>query len=180
MDNMKKRCQSCDSLIWYFHKRKSRLSRMESQKPYIGGTLTPRRRRAFKIILKDRKILKKTNIRLRTIIGKLNFDLEKVQQKTKILSDASINEIMSSKNLSAPQSVLIQEIIKASKNPNKKNRRYSEDWILLCILLKIRSSSTYVFLREQDILPLPCPRPIRKYLSLVKTKCGFDEQFFKI
>jgi len=36
---------------------------MESQKPYIGGTLTPRRRRAFKIILKDRKILKKTNIR---------------------------------------------------------------------------------------------------------------------
>jgi len=77
-------------------------------------------------------------LRLRTIIGKLNFDLEKVQQKTKILSDASINEIMSSTNLSAPQSVLIQEIIKTSKNPNKKNRRYSEDWILLCILLKIR------------------------------------------
>lgn len=50
-------------------------------------------------------------LRLRFIIDKLNFDLEKVQQKTKILSDASINEIMSLKNLSAPQSVLIQEII---------------------------------------------------------------------
>lgn len=77
-------------------------------------------------------------LRLRTIIGKLNFDLEKLQQKTKILSNASINEIMSSKNLSAPQTVLIREIINTSKIKNKKNMRYSEDWILLCILLKIR------------------------------------------
>ncbi|KAF0747577.1 protein ALP1-like [Aphis craccivora] len=81
---------------------------------------------------------------LRTIIGKLNSDLEKLQQKTKTLSDASINEIMSSKNLSAPQTVLTCEIIKTSKNQNKKN-----------------SSSTYVLLREQDILPLPCPCTIR-------------------
>lgn len=76
-------------------------------------------------------------LRLRTIIGKLNFDLEKLQQKTKVLSDAYINEIISSKNLSAPQTVLICETIKTSKNQNKKNRRYSEDWILLCNLLKI-------------------------------------------
>lgn len=43
-----------------------------------------------------------------------------------------------------------------------------------------RSSSTYSFLREQDILPLPSLRTIQKYLSLIKTKCGFDEQFFQI
>jgi len=55
-----------------------------------------------------------------------------------MLSNASINEIMSSKNLSAPQTVLIREIINTSKNKNKKNIWYSEDWILLCILLKIR------------------------------------------
>lgn len=59
-------------------------------------------------------------LRLRTIIGKLNSDLEKLQQKTKTLSDASINEIMGSKNLSAPQTVLTCEIIKTSKNQNKK------------------------------------------------------------
>jgi len=41
-----------------------------------------------------------------------------------------------------------------------------------------RSTSTYSFLREQEILPLPCTRTIRKYLSLVRTQCGFDEKFF--
>lgn len=59
-----------------------------------------------------------------------------------MLSNASINEIMSSKNLSAPQTVLIHQIINTSKNQNKKNRPIItmnyEDWILLCILLKIR------------------------------------------
>lgn len=33
------RCQSCDSLIWYFYKCKSRLSKMESQKSYVEGIL---------------------------------------------------------------------------------------------------------------------------------------------
>jgi len=67
-----------------------------------------------------------------------NIDLEKLQQRTKMLSNASINKIMSSKTLSDPQTVLIHEIINTSKNQNKKNIRYSEDWILLFILLKIR------------------------------------------
>lgn len=43
-----------------------------------------------------------------------------------------------------------------------------------------RSSTTYNFLREQDILPLPCPRTIRKYLSLINIECGFDKQFFQL
>jgi len=33
-------------------------------------------------------------------------------------------------------------------------------------------------LREQDILPLPCIRTIRRYFSLVKPQCGIDDKFF--
>lgn len=29
-------------------------------------------------------------------------------------------------------------------------------------------------------MPLPCPRTIRKYLSLVKTQCGFDDTIFQL
>lgn len=42
----------------------------------------------------------------------------------------------------------------------------------------IRSPKDYKFLRKQDLLPLPHPKTIRRYLSLIKTKCGFDEKFF--
>jgi len=43
-----------------------------------------------------------------------------------------------------------------------------------------RSSSTYKFLREQGILPSPCSRTIREYLTMVKSDCGFDDTFFKL
>lgn len=76
--------------------------------------------------------------RLRTVIEKLNFELGGMQEKMKSLSDISVNQILVSSNLSDPQKILIQEIFKTSQHKNKKNRRYSEDWILLCILLKIR------------------------------------------
>lgn len=49
---------------------------------------------------------------------------------------------------------------------------------IICIYFMYRSTSTYTFLREQEILPLPCTRTIRTYLSLVRTQCGFDEKFF--
>jgi len=42
-----------------------------------------------------------------------------------------------------------------------------------------RSASTYKFLRDQQILPLPCARTIRRYLSLTKTGCGFDSNLKK-
>lgn len=33
-------------------------------------------------------------------------------------------------------------------------------------------------MRNNKLLPLPCVRTIRNYLSLTKTSCGFDKQFF--
>lgn len=42
-----------------------------------------------------------------------------------------------------------------------------------------RSSTTYRFLREQEVLPLQCPRTIRKYLSMINIQCSFDKKFFQ-
>lgn len=46
--------------------------------------------------------------------------------------------------------------------------------------MNIRSRSNYEFLRKNDIIPLPCTKTIRDYLSLMGTKCGFDKDFFKL
>lgn len=43
----------------------------------------------------------------------------------------------------------------------------------------IRSPSAYDFLRTQQILPLHCFRIVRRYLSQIKSECGFDEKFFQ-
>ncbi|XP_050066806.1 uncharacterized protein LOC126555886 [Aphis gossypii] len=111
-------------------------------------------------------------------INKLNTELNNIHKRTREMSDSAVSNVLN--KLSESQKTIINEIISTSKVHNPKSRRYSEDWILLCILLKIRSPSTYTFLREQDILPLPCTRTVRKYLFLIKTKCGFDEKFFQL
>lgn len=59
-----------------------------------------------------------------------------------------------------------------------ENRRYTEHWILACLLLDIQSPSGYSFLRDNEILPLPCVTTVQKYLSVLRVKCGFDTRFF--
>lgn len=47
-------------------------------------------------------------------------------------------------------------------------------------LVSIRSPSGYRFLRDQNILPLPCINTIRSNLLAIKVGCGFDPNFFKL
>ncbi|KAF0688905.1 DDE-1 domain-containing protein, partial [Aphis craccivora] len=159
-----KECLKCDYLFLIFKKYK-KISLLINSK-WIGPTLTPTRRRFLNNTLNKKKKYQKIKL-------PLTF-----KNKTATLTDSTLNTLFSSNNLSNSQKTIITEIINSSKAVKPNNRRYSEDWILLCILLKIRSSSTYLFLKEQEILPLPCTRTIRMYLSLINTQCGFDEIFF--
>ena len=46
--------------------------------------------------------------------------------------------------------------------------------------MNIRSPCYYQFLRNHNIIPLPCTRTIWQYYSIIDTKCGFDENFVKL
>ena len=82
-------------------------------------------------------------------------------------------------NIPEQQKKAIKEILTAA-NTTKKGRRYSEDWLMQCMLRNIRSPSYYQFLRNHNIISLPCTRTIRQYYSIIDTKCGFDENFAKL
>jgi len=81
-------------------------------------------------------------------------------------------------NVPATQKAVMKEIIGAAKT-SAKGRRYTEEWIMLCMLMNIRSPGYYEFLRRNNVLPLPCTRTIRGYFSLINMKCGFEEFFCK-
>ena len=74
----------------------------------------------------------------------------------------------------------MKEIILQSKAKSSKGRRYSPSWLLNCLLLHIRGPKTYRFLRESEILPLPCKSTIIRYLKKSNTGVGFDEEFFDL
>ncbi|KAF0734603.1 Transposable element P transposase [Aphis craccivora] len=89
------------------------------------------------------------------------------------------------KSIPQGQCELIKEIFSTAKVKNTKNRKYSENWIMLCLLFQIslpvrwepllpsrglaislcctsaqKSPSGYKYLRNQNILPLPCVNTI--------------------
>lgn len=51
---------------------------------------------------------------------------------------------------------------------------------MLCLLFNLRSPSVYKYLRDSELLPLPHPKTVRKYLSSIKTTCGFDSDFLSL
>jgi len=50
------------------------------------------------------------------------------------ISNKNLSQILENSNVPNCQKDLIFEIFKASKVVNSKNRKYSENWILLCLL----------------------------------------------
>ncbi|XP_011707952.1 PREDICTED: uncharacterized protein LOC105462800 [Wasmannia auropunctata] len=100
--------------------------------------------------------------------------------KIKEISTQNIENQLQRKEIPKNQITAIHEIIQAAKHKNPKGRRYHEEWILLCMLMHMKSPAAYEFLRNNQILPVPCVRTIRRYLSLIDTPCGFDKNFFEM
>ncbi|KAE9533339.1 hypothetical protein AGLY_009242 [Aphis glycines] len=96
------------------------------------------------------------------------------------MSNSSLSKLLENHTIPKSQFELIHGIFAASKFKNIKNRRYSENWTLLCLLFQIRSSSGYTFLRENNILPLPCVNTVQRNLLAVQVGCSFDFNFFKL
>lgn len=78
------------------------------------------------------------NLRFKSTIQRLNVLLNNEQNKSKSLTNESIDNIFRMDKFNKSEKTIVSEIITACKVKNLKNRRYSQDWILLCILLKIR------------------------------------------
>ncbi|KAH8034024.1 hypothetical protein HPB51_019089 [Rhipicephalus microplus] len=96
--------------------------------------------------------------------------LEQLQAAMKELTDLQeqdIKEKLKGFDIPPAQLLLIEECVSVARCASKTSRRYTDDWILLCLLLHIRSPATYSFLRNNDILPLPCVTTVRKYISMV-------------
>lgn len=72
---------------------------------------------------------------------------------------------------------MVQMVINRShpKSKHKKGIRYDSKWILECLLLRMKSKSTYEHLRSNNILPLPCKEMLRKLISGLSCNFGFNK-----
>lgn len=67
-------------------------------------------------------------------------------------------------------------LIKAKcKSKNKTEMRYEAEWLLECLLLRIKSKAAYEHLRKNNILPLPSKETLRMLLSSLSCSFGFND-----
>ena len=64
---------------------------------------------------------------------------------------------------------------KSEKNGHKYGMRYEAGFLIVSLLLKLKSPKAYRHLRERNILPLPSPGTLRRLLSSADVGCGFNE-----
>lgn len=101
-----------------------------------------------------------------------------LHQKLSSISENSVEDHIKQLNLPNSQAIAIKECMRIGKYNAKTSRRYSNDWLLTCLLLHIRGPALYKYILNNEILPLPCSQTIKRHLSCVKLSCGFDEKFF--
>lgn len=170
-------CLRCARLRNLLNMQKLRIN--SSRKKLIQ--VSPTKTNTIKNLRRVKNNLQKNFIRAKQKVNDLKLELSNVQIEMSKLSDCSIKEkIDQCENMNESQKTLILECFTASKVKNIKNRRYSDNWLMLCLLFNIRSPSAYKYLRNSALLPLPHPKTVRRHLSLVKSTCGFDKDFLKI
>ncbi|KAG0416202.1 hypothetical protein HPB47_006626 [Ixodes persulcatus] len=103
--------------------------------------------------------------------------LAREAHKLASLDDETIASVAAKANLPEPQCHVLKACMGGSRQ-SKPGRKYTNHWILLCLLLLIRTPSRYRFLRENEVRPLPCVRIIRRYMFMVVFETGFDENVF--
>ncbi|XP_024885981.1 uncharacterized protein LOC112463698 [Temnothorax curvispinosus] len=173
------KCKVCKNVQKTVSQKRRRMSKRNTEKKKTSCSnftdknvlhIWKKRIRAQRGVIKRAK---NTIDRLRNRVDEMkaelsNTDIKSVLQKC---TDHQIPNI---------QRTLIEQIVASSKVKSVKGRRNSEDWMMLCILMHIRSPKQYRHLQNLGLLPLPCVRTVRRYLSLISTKCGFDDKFFEL
>lgn len=127
-------CIWCKRLLFSIRKKNSKINNKKNIRTYFS----PQKRAALQRLQNIKKNIIKQNNRAASRIKKLRTNLYHIKNQMKTMDETSLNNILENKNISEGQIELIKEIFSAAKVENTKSRRYSENWMLLCMLFQIR------------------------------------------
>lgn len=71
-------------------------------------------------------------------------------------------------------------MFKSVSRKSTKGMQYSNEWVLECLIMKMKSARLYEHLRKEKILSLPSKTTLRKYLKSYRTGFGFCPKIFKV
>lgn len=71
-------------------------------------------------------------------------------------------------------------MFKAAKRKNIRGMRYSKEWILECLIMRMKGPKLYEDMRRQKILVLPSKVTLQKYMRSYRTGFGFNAKVMSV
>nr|XP_054923076.1 uncharacterized protein LOC129382872 [Dermacentor andersoni] len=158
-------CNACAKLKDVLRIHAAR-KKKNSQLKHIRIPASPSKKTRIEMLRRARIACYKSKVRLQKQKHNLEQELANCKSKLLEISNETLERLSREANLPEAQKLVLKECVAAGKARSKNGRRYSDDWILLCLLLHIRSPGGYRFLMESEILALPSVRTIHRYISL--------------
>lgn len=165
ISHLLKICKFCSNIKKSLQRKHRRAKMVKSMKRIrLSATTTTTTHNKKKLLLLRKKYYKteKAKKRNKYVIDKLKEELTNCMIKVQEVSVQTIENELRDKGIPNNQLNVMREIIQVTRCTNPKGRRYNEEWILLCMLMRMKSVAAYNFLRDNHILPLPCIRTIQR------------------
>lgn len=121
------------------------------------------------------KNLRRRLKRLQVRNNAMKLEQRKLRLKLAKSDSQTLQDVVERADLNPAFKLALKTSISLEKSRSKTGRRYSADWILQAILLKITSPKAYRHLRTEGILPLPNPSYLTQLLRGVKCQFGFSQ-----
>ncbi|KAH6920170.1 hypothetical protein HPB50_028842 [Hyalomma asiaticum] len=148
---------------------------------YVRKTLLTRQSRLRHSI---KKPIKSASQRLRLQVQKnkrLSCRFARVQDKLKEMQAENASkpdEVLEAQIATLPpkQQECVRQCFSAAKKKSSKGNVFSKNWILECILMKMKSARLYEHIRKHNIISLPSKSTLKRYLRLYKSGYGFSHK----
>lgn len=127
-------CLWCTRLKFSIRKKQAQLSNKKEINIYFSPSKKPRLQKLIRTKRYNKQKVRRANIK----ISQLQIDLNAVQNQMNEISNNILSTVINNSDIPKCQSTLLHEIFEAARFKNKKNRRYSDSWMILCLLFQIR------------------------------------------
>ncbi|CAL1681203.1 unnamed protein product [Lasius platythorax] len=144
----RKRCDRCIKLRKNILQKELRLKNPSSINRICGlsNPLDEKKLQAIRIKM-NRERREKNRAKFRSTL--LKESLKAKEDEIANIKDLTLDTRCSELNVPAAQKTAMKEIIAAASKKDAKGRRYTEEWIMLCVLMNIRSPGYYDFFAEK-------------------------------
>ncbi|KAH9362505.1 hypothetical protein HPB48_015581 [Haemaphysalis longicornis] len=113
---------------------------------------------------------------MRAKLKKAKISISQMKAMNEQLPEKQFSEKI--KGLPSKQQAAVRACFEAARRKSTKGMKYRNDWLLECILMRMRSPQLYEHLRRHEILVLPGRSCIRKAMQHFKSGLGFNPSTF--